>query len=94
VLIQVPVAAQLHGARVETLHQRLRIPHDGIVELELRSLDRTRTGLVVGGGLAVLAGLVIRQLSRQTGGDSRRPGPNPPQEASIPILRLQPGSGR
>lgn len=94
VLIQVPVVSELRGARVQTLHQRVRIPRESIVDLQLRRLDRTRTGLLVGGGLALAAAIVVRELAGDSGGSSRRPNPDPPRETVKPLLRIPLSFGR
>lgn len=92
-IIEVPVVSDLRGSRVEALHQRVRVPITEITEAELRSLDRTRTGLFVGGGLAVTLAIVIHQLTRESGGDPRTPGPDP-TELRVPVFRVLLGGGR
>lgn len=86
-LLEVPVASDLRGVRVETLHQRIRLPQQDVLELELRRFDRTRTALVLGSGLAVALAVVIHQLTRESGGDTQPPGPDP-TELRIPLFRV------
>jgi hypothetical protein len=89
-LLLVPVTSDVVGARVETLHQRLRVPAAGILDVERRELDRLQTGLVLGAGVVVATSVVIAAL--EIGGRSDRPGgPQGPLEIVIPIgfsLRL------
>lgn len=49
-LLDVPVASNVLGSRVETINQRLDFSRAGIVDIELRQLDRIKTAIVVGGG--------------------------------------------
>lgn len=83
-LLLVPVSSDVRGARVETLHQRIRLSNADVVQLELRELDRTRTGLLIAGGAALVAGVLIRQLTGDSGGQTGGPGPNPP-ENRVPV---------
>lgn len=73
-LLLVPVLAELRGARIETINQRLDIPRSGIVELEMRELDRLRTGIAIGAGAAVLGFVAWRSLRDPALGDSDPPG--------------------
>ncbi|MGH7129213.1 MAG: hypothetical protein ACREIV_11645 [Planctomycetaceae bacterium] len=83
-LLLVPVTSDVVGTRVETLHQRLRIPVSGVIDVELRHLDRLKTGLVVGAGVALAAGVAAAALSG--GGRSDRPGTGePPADLVIPL---------
>jgi hypothetical protein len=84
-LIQVPVVSEFRGTAVQTLSQRVRVPFNEIGAVELRSLDRTRTGLLVGGGLAVTLALLVHALTGEGGGDTR-PTPPPPAEAHVPVI--------
>lgn len=71
--LDVVVHSEVQGAAVRNLRQRVEIPSASLLELERRSLDRGRTGLLVGAGAAVVAILVIRQLTGESGGDTRPP---------------------
>jgi hypothetical protein len=84
VLLLVPVTSDVVGARVQTLHQRVRIPAAGILDLELKQLDRWKTTLVIGAGAAALGGIAVAAFSGT--GRSDRPGPGPgPNELVIPL---------
>ncbi len=94
-LLEVPVASNLQGGAMQSLNQRIRLDRSGIVGVELRQLDRTRTGIVVGGAGIIVLGAVVWALSRELGGDTRT-DPPPPAEwrgrhpSTSPLLRLQP----
>jgi hypothetical protein len=83
-LIQVPVHSEFRGTAAHTLSQRVHVPYSEIAAVELRTFDRTRTGLLAGGGLAVAVGVVIRAFTRQSGGDTR-PDPGTPDELRMPV---------
>ncbi len=80
----VPVVSAIQRGRAESLGQRLRLPTDGIIELELRKLDRTRTSVLTIAG-AVITGFVLYK-SLQGGGGGAPPGPGgSTSDALIPI---------
>ena len=73
VLLEVPLVTVTEGIRVDSYHQRLRIPAPGVADVEVRSLARGRTFALV--GLAgVVAGAIVRDQLRR----ARRGGTNPP----------------
>lgn len=83
-LLLVPVFAERRGSRMETLHQRLDIPRSGIVEVEMRELDRVRTGIAIGAGAVVLGAVVIGTLREAALGD-RDPGGGPQDYVGVRI---------
>lgn len=88
-LLEVPSVSQLRGARVETLNQRVALDHSHILEVEHRQLDRTRTGLLVGGTAAVVLGVVVRSLLSEAGGDTRIPDGPLPEDRIRPVPVFQ-----
>ncbi len=94
-LLEVPVASGLQGGAMQSLNQRVRLPRSEVLQVELRSLNRGRTGLVVGVAGAVVLGSVIHALSRELGGDTRG-DPPPPGEYRGPIRspQIRPGGLR
>lgn len=70
ILLEVPVVTRLEGIRVESYHQRLRIPEAGIADLETRSLARTRTYALAGLAAAVVGWVVWDQFLADAGRDS------------------------
>lgn len=86
----VGTASDLRGARV--LVQEVDVPLSGIAMVEIKTLDRLRTGaLVVGGGAAVLAALLNFSAIRGSDGDS---GGNAPESQAIPLIRIGVPLGR
>ena len=56
-IVEVPtVMLASVGSSVETLHQRVALPHAAVYELETKRLDRMRTGAVVGGAAGRMRG--------------------------------------
>ena len=47
-LLEVPVVTVAEGIRVESFSQRLRIPVEGLADVEIRSLHRSRTYALAG----------------------------------------------
>ena len=84
-LVEVAIPAQAGlGSTAQTLHQRVNIARGDLTELEGRSLNRTRTALIVGAAAVVTAGAVKGALDSGpaldrpptgSGTDSRRPPP-------------------
>lgn len=72
-LLLVPVASELRGARVQTMNQRITVPRSGFMELEVRELDRLRTGIALAAGGAVLGFVVVNIIS-----DAVNPGSGGP----------------
>ena len=87
-LVEVPAVSEIRGMSVRTLHQRVDLDPGDILEIEVKALDRRRTYLVVGAGVAALAAVVIAQVV--PGGGSRPPGGgDPPAEFHVPLgIRL------
>lgn len=78
-LLLVPIASDVVGTRVETLHQRLRIPDSSITEIEARRLDRLKTGFAIGAGIAVAAGVTAAALAAGYRSDREGNGGTPPE---------------
>jgi hypothetical protein len=71
------------GPSRRILRQRLSIPVGGITEIELKQLDRMRTGVALGVGVAVVGAVIASQLAGGFGRDEN-PGPEP-GELRIPL---------
>ena len=90
-MLEVPVNSQLQGIRMETLRQRVEVPAEELVDVEVKELSKLRTygtlGLIVGAGVAI----VVAQLSGDSGGGSVPGGGGPvesvvaPSGFSVPI---------
>lgn len=85
-LMEVPLVTLESGIRVESLSQRLRIPTEGVADLEIRSLDKTRTYSLIGVATAGVGFLLWEQFGDERTGGTRPP--SPPLENRITILRI------
>lgn len=86
-VVEAPVGTgrDLRGARV--LIQEVDIPAAGVTSVELKSLDRFRTGLlVVGGGAAVVA--VLLQVTGEKGTEDGPGGETPESRRVVPLFRI------
>lgn len=73
---------EAYGGR--PLYQQVELPEQDIVRVELRRLDLSRTGLLVGGVAALATAVTVRVL---TGGEPGRP----PRGGVEPPERVAPG---
>lgn len=87
-LMEVPVAVANRPRRIETLNQRLRIPREEVLEMEVRRFDRTRTWLTAGAVAVAAGGIAVAIATSDSGGDAPPGGPRPPQEIRIPLRLL------
>jgi hypothetical protein len=83
------MASNVLGSRIETLSQRLDFNRSGIVDVELRHLDRTRTAILVGGAGGIGLFLLGKGLSGAfRGGDDNDNTPG--DEIVVPVfLRIR-----
>jgi len=88
--LDVVVHSDVQGAAVRSLRQRVEIPATSLLEMERRSLDRRRTGFLVGAGVGIVAALVIREFSGDAGGDTRPPPDGSGELRGVPPFRIQP----
>ena len=82
ILLEVPVEQTLRGMRLQTLNQRVQVPASAFLETESKQLHRGRTFLALGVAAAVVGGVVVHQLSKESGG-SQNPGGGGPLEAVV-----------
>lgn len=74
------------GAASRTLVQRVSVPSSGVLEVELKELDKVRTGLLVGGGGAVLLAVIAKAGGGS--GTEDGPGTDVPEARRIPLIRF------
>jgi hypothetical protein len=84
-LLLVESHSELRGDRVQTLHQRVQVAHSGVLDVELRRLDKGRTYMATGIAVAALAVIASKTIFGDGGGDGDGPGP-PPDESVIPAF--------
>lgn len=88
-LLQVPVAYTQVGSRPGALHQRVGIPRSEIVEVELKQLDRKKTGALIAASAIVAGAVLYSQLSAEGGGyGTEEPGGGGVNEVVVPGVRL------
>jgi len=84
-LLLVPVATANRRGRVETLSQRLGIPRSGLVEVELKQLDRWKTGVLGAAGAFAVGFVIYKSLTGGSSGSTPGGGGGGPQDTWIPI---------
>lgn len=85
-IVEVPTTTRLAASGTyQTLNQRVSIPRTGLMEVESRTLNRTRTWLITG-ATAVVVGAIVLRATVEGPGSGGEPGPGPPD--------LRPGVGR
>ena len=90
---EVMVSAALQGAGAgansSSLRQRFVVDEEDILGVDIRELDRTRTGFFVG-GVAVLAGsAIVWAVSQLTGGGTASPTDPPNPGPTEPFVRIR-----
>lgn len=74
IIVEIPaVLNATTGGSTRTLHQRVSIARNELLEMETRTLNRARTGIVTGAAAVVVVGAVIKAL-RDDPGLERSPG--------------------
>ncbi len=85
-LLEVPVVTVAEGIRVDSYNQRLRIPVEGLADVELRSLSRGRTYALVGILGAAVGAIAWDQFRGSRRGDAIPP--TPPEEDIAVVIRI------
>lgn len=89
-IVEVPTRTNAEiGGSVRTLNQRVGVARSALVEIEARSLDRVRTGLVVGTSAVLAGAVVLRSIKGQPGLD-RTPGSGGGTDFRVLVLRIRP----
>lgn len=76
-LLETPVVGSDARQLAGTLTQRIEIPNDAIREVELRQLDRLRTGALIGAVAGAVGYVLVSQLDGGRADDDTPPGGNP-----------------
>lgn len=85
-LLEVPLVTVAEGIRVDSYSQRLRIPAQGLADVEIRSLSRGRTYALAGALVAAAAGIAWDQFRGSRRGEARPP--TPPEEDIAVVIRI------
>jgi hypothetical protein len=89
-VLEVPSVLQAEvGSSVQTLHQRVSIPRPSLMEIETRTLDRFKTGMIAGAAGLIVGSYVLRATVLNPGKEGQ-PGGGGPGEFTIPIFRIRP----
>jgi hypothetical protein len=86
-IVEVPIVMQDAREFGRTPNQRVSIPRSDLVELEVRKLDRFRTGLVAGATAVVIGGILANSLRGEPG---KEPLPGGGGTDAIVFLRWWP----
>jgi hypothetical protein len=78
-IIEVPTTASIGpGSTAQTLNQRISLAPSDVTEIETRTLDRTKTSVIVA-AVAVGAGVLIAKYLHDDPGVDRPPTGSPPE---------------
>ena len=78
-IVEVPTTTRLAGSGTyQALNQRVSIPRTGLLEVESRALNRTRTWIVTGAA-AVIVGAIVLRATVEGPGTGGEPGGGPPE---------------
>ena len=84
-IVEVPAVYRAEvGSSIQTLNQRIAIPRAGLLELESRKLDRTKTYVVAGAAAFLIGGYIIKVTVLDPGGGISGGGGGP--ELRFPIF--------
>jgi hypothetical protein len=83
-VLLVPVTTANYRGRTETLSQRVGLPWSGVLETELKELDRWKTGILSGVGALAVSLVLYETLGEGSSGELPGGGPGP-KESRIPI---------
>lgn len=87
-LVRVESMSELKGVRVQTLYQRVNVSRPAVIDVERRELDKGRTYLLTGAGVAVIAALTASRIAG--GGSDPSPGGGDPNESRrVPLLGVR-----
>ena len=75
--VDVTVASSLQGMRLTSLNQRIQLNRDGVLNLELKTLNRKRTWIASGIAGAAIGFFIYKQFLQDSGGSSSTGGGGP-----------------
>ncbi|MCY3704241.1 MAG: hypothetical protein OXH08_01885 [Gammaproteobacteria bacterium] len=88
VMVSAALQAAGAGANSSSLRQRFVVDQEDILGVDIRELDRTRTGLFVGGVAVVAGSAIVWVVSQLAGGGTAATNP-PPSGPSEPFVRIR-----
>lgn len=88
VMVSAALQAAGAGANSSSLRQRYVVDQEDILGVDIRELDRTRTGLFVGGVAVVAGSAIVWVVSQLAGGGTAATNP-PTSGPSEPFVRIR-----
>ena len=89
-IVEVPTRIQAAiGSTVQTLKQRVGVARGTMLEIEGRSLDRVRTGAMVGASAAAVGAVIFGAIKANPGKEGT-PGTDGGTEFRLVFLRIRP----
>ncbi|NIP59303.1 MAG: hypothetical protein GWO17_15320 [Gemmatimonadetes bacterium] len=85
-VLDVPWAERESGFHSEQLRQQLDLEREEYFEVEHKTMDGLRTGLILAGGGAAAGVILGRIISGDTGGNTGQPGGGPGETVIARIL--------
>lgn len=82
ILVRVESLSEVRGVRVQTLYQRVNVARPAVLEVERRELDKGRTYLLTGVGVAAVAAVAAAGIAG--GGGEGPPDGGGPLESLLP----------
>lgn len=87
-IIEVPTTtSSVSRSAIQTLYQRVALAPADVTEMETRTLNRTRTAIIVGAAVIVAGSIAAASLHGEPAGD--RPPTGSPPETRIPVIRFR-----
>jgi hypothetical protein len=87
ILLDVESMRAQRGGRVEMYAQRVRLPSSGIVDLQMREMDKAKTYGLTGAIVAGVGLAAFLALDAGIGGESSSGGQTP-QDTRVPLIRI------
>lgn len=81
-MLEVPVNRQMAGTRIQSVAQRVEIPDDAFVDVEIRELSKPRTVAAIASVAGAAAAIAIWQFAGDNGGGTL-PGTGQPVESPV-----------
>jgi len=87
-LVQVEAVASQSGVTLQTFDQRVHLNRSGILELEMKELDKGKTYGLTALVTAGVIGVVIAAIQAGNANETGKSGPDGPVDSMIPLLRI------
>ena len=89
-IVEVPTRIQATiGSTTRTLKQRVGVSRSTVLEIEVRTLDRVRTGAMIGASAAAVGAVIFGAIKANPGKEGS-PGPGGGTDFRLLLLRIRP----